>query len=367
MNTATAFINSLMAAISNCSLYKSDHPSVDSYVKKAFGLLTQFFDKGETLEILIIEDELVINKNPIKNGGLHIAGFIKRMKRKGISRIDFVKGISISELKALVVDLAEQAREVKAYPHIKTGIIDVSLTDRAEEALDEETFNGVASTQVEHLREIYNDVSLFKPINIAGLEEIVINFLITLRREAYILRLLSPVRSYSEYTYTHATNVAILSMFQAESLGFSGKLLHEIGIAALLHDVGKLFVSQEVLEKRGRLEKPEFEEIKKHPIYGANYLSRIEGLTPLATIVALEHHLKYDGSGYPTINRKQHLCSQIVAISDFFDALRSIRPYRRALEAKEILAMMKTRASKDFNPFLLDNFSKILLMTLRRK
>jgi HD-GYP domain-containing protein (c-di-GMP phosphodiesterase class II) len=339
-------------------------------VRKALELLNQFFDKEEVLEILIVEDELVINKNPIRNGGLHTASLMKRLKRKGISRIDFIKGVSITELKALVMDLAEQGREVKTYPHIKTGIIDVSLADKIEEALDEETLAGITSSQIEHLKEIYNDVSLFKPINIAGLEEIVINFFVTLKREAYILRLLTPVKSYSEYTYTHATNVAILSMFQAESLGFSGKLLHEIGIAALLHDVGKLFVSRDVLEKKGRLEKPEFEEIKKHPIYGAKYLSRIESLTPLAAIVAFEHHMKYDGSGYPDISetdRKQHLCSQIVAISDFFDALRSIRPYRKALEVKEILAIMKTKAGKDFNPLLLDNFSRMLLMALGKK
>jgi len=196
-----------------------------------------------------------------------------------------------------------------------------------------------------------------------GLEEIVVNFIANFKRESNILKILSPVKSFSEYTYTHATNVSLLTVFQAQTLGIRDELLHEVGISALLHDSGKLFIPKEILDKKGKLDEKEFEEIKKHPIHGARYLAKIDGLTRLAPIVAFEHHIKYDGSGYPqySLNRKKPLIfSQIVAISDFFDALRSRRPYRASVNTKDILALMKKGSGKDFNPFLVDNFIKVM-------
>ena len=128
------------------------------------------------------------------------------------------------------------------------------------------------------VREVYEGVSPFKKLNIAGLEEIVVNFIVTFRKEVNILKLISPVKSYSEYTYTHATNVAVLTMFQAETLGgIRDILLRDIGIAALLHDVGKLFISKEILEKKGTLDQREWQEIRLHPLYGARYLAKVDG------------------------------------------------------------------------------------------
>jgi HD-GYP domain-containing protein (c-di-GMP phosphodiesterase class II) len=152
-------------------------------------------------------------------------------------------------------------------------------------------------------------------------------------------------------------------MFQAETLGIRDVLLRDIGIAALLHDVGKLFISKEILEKKDTLDQREWQEIRLHPLYGARYLSQIEGLTRLAPVVAFEHHVRYDGKGYPKLRlnrKKQHICSQIVAISDYFDALRSRRPYRRALEMKGVLSIMRQEASGAFNISLLDHFTRAM-------
>ena len=88
----------------------------------------------------------------------------------------------------------------------------------------------------------------------------------------------------------------------------------------------------------------------------------MDNLTRIAPIVAFEHHCRYDGQGYPHLdmtNRKQHLCSQIVAISDFYDALRSRRSYRRSLEINEVLTIMKSDSEGSFNPLLLEAIESI--------
>jgi HD-GYP domain-containing protein (c-di-GMP phosphodiesterase class II) len=360
------FLSTLVIAITNCSLYSKEHSSLEELAARALSIFNELPE--ERLEIMIIENDLVINKVPFKDAGISGNNFVKRLKRKGISRVDFLKGVTLSEIKQFIVDISEIDKKLKTYPHIKAGIVDVRISGIKTDEIDFDTstLSSYLPEQIEKVKDIYRNISPFKRLRTEGLEEIIINFILTFKREANLLKLLSPVKSYSEYTYTHATNVAVLSMFQAESFGMRDELLHDIGLAALLHDVGKLFISKEVLNKKGALTEKEFEEITHHSLYGAVYLAKIDGLTHLAPIVAFEHHKKYDGTGYPKFNvnaKRQHICSQIVAISDFFDALRSWRPYRKALDINEILALMKNNIGKDFNPFLVENFARILLTT----
>jgi len=359
METVTNFITTLTIAISNCSLYSKEHETFDDLAKKTFKILSEIL--GERCEIMIIDNELIVDKKVLKDAGINKANFIRHLKRKGISRVDFLKEVSLSEIKQFIVDISDTGKKLDTYLHIKTGTVDVCILSPRPDAVDSDSMPHLPSEEIEKVKDIFNSISLFKKLNIAGLEEIVVHFIATFKKEAHILKLLSPVKSFSEYTYTHATNVAVLSMFQADSLGIKDELLHEIGVAALLHDAGKLFISKEILDKNGKLDDREFAEIKKHPLYGARYLAKMDNLTRLAPVIAFEHHMKYDGSGYPEFHvdwRGQHILSQIVTISDFFDALRSRRPYRESLDANDVIALMKKGVEKDFNPFLLDNFIK---------
>ena len=364
MYKVKSFISTFASAVSNCSLYSKEHASVDDLAQKALSELDEFFAEDDDFEIMVVEGDLIVNKTPVRDAGFHGVNLMKRMRRKGLSRVDFLKGITLPELKQFITEISVTEGFLKTYPHIRSGVVDVRIGGLKVDAdFDIDSLSNFTSGQVEMVKEVYHGISPFKRLNIAGLEEIVVNFIVTFRKEASILKLISPVRSYNEYTYTHATNVGVLSMFQAEAIGVKDDLQRDIGIAALLHDVGKLFVSKEILEKNSSLDQKEWEEIKLHPLYGARYLAKIDGLPRLAPIVAFEHHLRYDGKGYPkrSVNgKKQHLCSQIVAISDSFDALRSRRPYRRELEIDEVLSLMKKESEGLYNPILLDNFIRAL-------
>ncbi len=365
-----AFISSFMSTISMCSLYGQHHPSVEDYTRKTFEILEDLLKNDSIFQIMIIDSDIVINKHPLKNPGVHGQNLIKRFKKKGVTRVDFLPGIILAEFTQFLYDIAIKDRKIKTYPHIKTGIVKVALRESGiiDDGSLSDTLEAVKEVQLERIRQLYKSISPFKPLDLSGLEDIIINFFNTLRREANLLKILSPVRTYSEYTYTHATNVAILSMFLAESIGLDDFIVHEIGIAALLHDVGKLFIPQEILEKKGKLTESEFSKIMEHPINGADYLINIDDLTPLAPLAAFEHHIKYNGEGYPRLKKmkkKQHIASQIIAIADFFDALRSHRPYKRSWEVEEIMSLMKKNAGKDFNPWLVDYFFRSFIDATR--
>src|SRR5205807_8232985 len=144
------------------------------------------------------------------------------------------------------------------------------------------------------------------------------------------LMALTALKKYDNYTFTHMVNVSALAMAQARALNVDGTLLREFGFAALMHDIGKVHTPLEVLNKPGKLEKDEFDVMKQHVVDGAHILRRTPEMPALAPIVAFEHHLKQDLSGYPENigSRKLNLCTMIVSIADVFDALRSNRPDR---------------------------------------
>jgi hypothetical protein len=364
---AQRFVGLLMGAVANCSLYSPEHPAVLDLSHRAAEEFAEAFGAAGSVEILLVDSDLVVNRSPLRDPGIHGRSLIKRLRRRGLSRVDVLAGVTEREIRDFAAALAGAGPLPAGQSHIRTGTIDVQLRAAGGGAsLAAEP--GVDAERLARLREILRPQALFQQLDTVGLEEIVVSFVETIRREERLLRLISPVKAYSEYTYTHASNVTVLSLLQAESLGIAGETLHEIGMAALLHDVGKLHVAKEILDKSGKLDDREWSEIRKHPLYGAWYLSRIEGLTRLAPIVAVEHHLRYDGQGYPRLEayrRGQHLSSQIVSIADFFDALRSKRPYKKDWEIAEILALLRKGAGTEFNPMLVDNFSRILVLALK--
>jgi response regulator RpfG family c-di-GMP phosphodiesterase len=153
-------------------------------------------------------------------------------------------------------------------------------------------------------------------------------------------------------------NVCILTMSLAESLGFSGSHLRDIGTAAVLHDIGKTLISEEILLKKGPLDSDERAVMENHPLQGVRQLMKIKGLPKLALTVALEHHIKYDGSGYPHIKGpwQPNIVSQMISIADVFDALRTKRPYREAMPPDEVERILRLGSGVSFNPFLLEHF-----------
>ena len=176
------------------------------------------------------------------------------------------------------------------------------------------------------------------------------------------LMALTALKKYDNYTFTHMVNVSVLSMAQARTLNLGGALLREFGFAALMHDIGKVNTPLEVLNKPDRLTKEEFTVMKQHVVDGAHILRRTPEMPALAAVVAFEHHLKQDLSGYPENigHRDLNLCTMIVSIADVFDALRSNRVYREGLPTDRIKSIMGQQDSPAFEPKLLRRFVNLM-------
>lgn len=154
---------------------------------------------------------------------------------------------------------------------------------------------------------------------------------------------LAAIKEYDEYTYAHCVNVSVLSIAMGQVLGLDRATLANLGVAALLHDLGKLEVPLEVLHKPGKLTPEEWSLIQRHPLEGVKLVSRLPGLTTLTLDVmriAFEHHMHVDGGGYPRLATRRPMLalSRIVAVSDCYDAMTAHRAYRsRPFTGREAL------------------------------
>jgi putative nucleotidyltransferase with HDIG domain len=173
--------------------------------------------------------------------------------------------------------------------------------------------------------------------------------------------LLNSLRDFDDYTFTHSVNVAVIAAAIARSLGFPGGFVEGTAHAALVHDIGKLYVPREILRKSGRLTPSEWQAMKRHPVDGERIL-REEGFDLLCRRVAFEHHMRHDLEGYPKPKEgfEAHKASEIVRIADSYDALTTKRPYRRQLNPYEAIKLMAKGRGTEFRRDYFDAFLRML-------
>lgn len=175
-----------------------------------------------------------------------------------------------------------------------------------------------------------------------------------------ILNNLSEIKSVDDYTFEHSVNVCILSLITGIGLGFDIERLRELGTGAMLHDIGKLCIPQEILKKPSQLTVEEFEEIKKHTVFGYEILKKSEKVSLVSAYIAFGHHERYDGSGYPLQlkNENIQLCARIAAVADVYDALTSDRVYRKRLRPNEVYEYITSLGANHFDPRVIESFVK---------
>jgi HD-GYP domain-containing protein (c-di-GMP phosphodiesterase class II) len=303
---------------------------------------------------------------------MYVNRFALALKNRGIGHLRLLQGVTDQELKHLVACLARQAGaevEVRSTDHVRFGRLEVrtAATFTGGETGDDgqrrtPKLEELPAEEVARFMDIYQGVRRHKKLHVVGISEVVSGFVNAFRKVGNPLLALAPLRALDEYTYTHSTNVCILNLGQAMALGIDGQQLNDIGIAAMLHDIGKLFIPEDILTKAGSLEEDEWKLVQQHPLKGAQYLLDTPGVPRLAVVTAFEHHMKFNGSGYPEVPAgwRQNLCSQMTTVSDFFDALRTKRAYRGALEYDEISDIMLGLAGSHLHPLLTRNFLNIL-------
>lgn len=168
------------------------------------------------------------------------------------------------------------------------------------------------------------------------------------------------MKVFDDYTYYHSVNVAVLSIVLGVAMDMDREQLCHLGFAALFHDIGKVFVSKDVLNKAGKLTPSEFEEIKTHSLLGCNHIKKGYGVSNSSYVGILDHHEKYDGGGYPNNLKGENisLYGRIISVADVYDALTSDRPYRKAMLPSDAMEYVMASTMILFDPKVVEAFVK---------
>jgi putative nucleotidyltransferase with HDIG domain len=348
-------------------LYAADHPLIGRNVEGLLAVLKTLHGAQPSIAIGIVGTQLVVSDTPMPKASQGMAELIKKLKDHQIERIAFERGVTGDDVSAFMhavagLGRADASEGTWTFPHIKVGRI----------TADEHRSDGIGGDMAA-IRQLYSNAvevaeiawqsaqtegqpDLPAALNaVEGLADAV-----TENRTALVA--LTAMRNYDNYTFTHMVNVSILTMGQARALGIEGRLLREFGLSALMHDIGKVRTPKEILNKPDKLTDAEFEIMRRHTVDGAEILRRTPEMPILAPVVAFEHHLRIDGTGYPFGARRDglNIGTMLCGIADVYDAMRSQRAYQQAHPTDRILAVLKRNDGTQFDQNLVRRFVQLL-------
>ena len=355
----------IAAATNMRTLYPANHPRVRETVDRVIKALKQALEERESdsVTFLIVGEDLVVDDQPLRKGSLSQAQFVEALKRRGIERLTLAAGLTQEEM-IQFVDAAATGATPKSSAHIVLGRVRVTIDKESEGGEEEETKHEELSTeQLERLREAFGRFRSDRRLPLNQIQELVWSFIDSLSHTTRAMLPLARLKEHDEYTFVHSVNVSLLVLVQARSFGIQGAMLHSFGMAALLHDIGKLMVPLSVLNKSGTLEPEEWNLMRSHSEQGAWFLSEIEETSSLPVLVAYEHHLRYDGKpNYPLLRspRMPNLASRMTAVADAYDAMSTVRPYQQPLMRATAIDILKRRSETFYDPLLTANFIRLV-------
>lgn len=195
-------------------------------------------------------------------------------------------------------------------------------------------------------------------LNVSSVRETIQQMLHDLLSSSDILGNLTEIQGYDDYTFHHSINATIIGLVLGLASGYSEHKLLEFSMGVLMHDIGKIKLPESILNKKTPLREEEFEEIKRHSAIGFDILCKNKDFSSLSAQVALQHHERWDGSGYPRglKGSEIHEYGKLAAIADVYEALTSKRVYRKAIEPNEAYEYMVSQSNKHFDPQVLEVF-----------
>ena len=362
------FIRRLGATARAAELYAPTHPLVQRTAAGLHSVLTPMLVESPSVIVGFLEDDVVVNDFRLVRGSANMAGLLRDMRERKVEKITFGRGVEVTDVRALMDELADRTARTGVGDRLAArGIRRILVSKVVAEDEEEGEVGLVAAKQmyskaVASAETIWAATKAGEQPNPADARGIIDSLSRLVYQDRTSLLALTALKRHDNYTFTHMVNVAALSMAMARSLDLEGPMLREFGFAALMHDIGKVHTPLEILNKPDKLTDEEFKVMKQHVVDGAHVLRKTPETPALAPVVAFEHHLKQDLSGYPENigARKLNLCTMVVSVVDVFDALRSNRAYRAGLATDRIKHIMGQQMGTAFNQALLRRFVNLM-------
>jgi len=367
----------LVAALRSLSLYPSDHPESEKRLKSFFKRLDLYLLQRPTLTLLLLDNEVIVEDIPLPELTKLLPKLLQRLDAIHLERLMFRRGLGEKELISflqLLVPLLQDpndgeivlAKNQARLPHILAGRLPLQSQPQVSYDQFVDVLKLARQSMLDfsaQLKELFSDVEGPLPSEKVSLAKGTVDTIQKMIKSNELpLKILIFQRSANPSPYMHALNVCALSIGMAEQIGLQKKWIQEIGLGALLHDIGLYLSPSTFLSTTAAISLDEKNRYWDHPVRGAELLLASPGIPELAPIIAYEHHLHYDGKGFPVQQRPRelNLGSMIALIVDTYDNLRRDRPEQKALAMADALNTMNQRVGKDFHPLLFKAFRDLL-------
>lgn len=358
MSGAARFLTTLGRGVAALHLYPGGHPARAATIDESFSALNALLREDPRPTFTFLDSAVLYGKHRLAEA--HGWSGAERLVEAGMQRLEFEWPVPKPEFVAFLEEAAGLADpadviDISRHPSIRYGMAVLPDTD-VFDGLDAEGLREIEHTlsaEIEAMDFVLDEAGSERGIQRIEVESIVSSLMMTVASSGAFLVPLVRLREADQYTTTHSLNVAALSMALAEYAGYPREQIRTLGIAGVLHDIGKVRIPRAVLNKKGPLTPEERELMNQHPVDGARIILETGGADlEIAAVVAYEHHIRYDGGGYPTPRQPRacHPASELLHVCDVYDALATHRPYRAAWPVGKILNLIRENAGTEFAP-----------------
>ncbi len=370
---AKNLINNLAVVLRSAQFHSPSNVAVLSAIEKFVAMINPFIELEAIVTIDVVGEFFYVNDTRVRYSVEYLLNFdylIKGFKERELGTVEFKNVVSPVDIQRFIkafsgcMDapdrLGAMTEMLEDTPHIILGrlkhIVEEGDSD-IRKVVKKTYFNAVSFS-----KGIIGKIKSGEKVGLKKAKRVVESMVDMLLEEESLLLGMTAIKEYDDYTYHHSVNVSILTVALSHKLGMSKKQVTELGLMALFHDLGKMDIPEEILNKPSSFTDQEWEIVKKHPLWGAKAAIKLKGLdntTIKTAIVAFEHHLNFDLKGYPgtRFTKKIDFYSRIVTIADQYDAMTSARVYARTpLKPDKALSVMVDRAGSMIDPILLKVF-----------
>jgi len=377
MGEPRKFLHLLAQTMSTMALYKAGHPARERTIDRSFAALGELLQEDSHPDFSFLGDEVVYGKTSLRD--LRDWEWSKRFVAIGIQRLEFDHDVTredfVNFLDEVGVRVANptapidtsETRQTGPLQRIRHGSLGIrSDTEAGKKFVEKEivtaTITYAMNEEVDAIKFMHEEVLKNGGLPLLEAEAVVRSLSVAMHGESEMMLPLLMLKEFDQYTTTHCLNVSVLVMGLAEHLGLHARDVRTFGVAGLLHDLGKVKIPMEILNKPGKLTDEERGVMQAHTVEGAKLIITSDRELDMAAAVAYEHHIMLNGGGYPKrhYQRDCHKASNLVHVCDVYDALRTNRPYRAAWESDRVLGYIEEKSGSEFEPEIATKFVALM-------
>ncbi len=380
----TEFVLKFSRLLKGASIYDRKNVNIHRLIQECLPVINDIVRSEGGLFFKIVRDNYFFNNIRIQVRADKYSvfkSFGQKLRKRWIGEIEFLEAITAEPLREFVyllsgLEINNESNSLYVMKQLEYRDIEGIQVAKLEFYKDEEIYvdsedqkrrsKEIYFKSINLVKEVSDSIKNQKLLNVRKAKRLMQNAVNAILQDETTLLGLATIKNYDEYTFNHSVNVAIYAIAIGQRIGVPKKHLSYLGMAGLFHDMGKVQIPKEILNKTGKLTSEEWTVIRAHPLIGAKTVMKMKEWGELSTRMingAFEHHLKYDLTGYPRLTRKVRLSlfGKIITLADFYDALVRPRVYNRfPYVSEKILGIMLERSGRDFDPALVKVFVNML-------